>query len=273
MRAWWLSAAVLALATAAVFPQTSGLMEQAHSQQQSDAMIEPDVLDALEQDAEVAVLISLPPPAASLADVGLTEMRDNTAEGQAQDPQPSSYTVTIESVSVAVGDTGSVNVEMVDISGPQIAWDARITYDLSIVSVVECIAVGDSTCDPAYRGDAVRVLGLNEAGLAQDSVLASITFRCESTGDTALTVTSQLLTIEQGPRIETRDGVIVCQDAAEPDGSASPPSTVEPTLPAMGGGAPSDNPLVNRFIYYALMATAVALLAATGAIRVRAGHS
>ena len=51
---------------------------------------------------------------------------------EAQDPQESSYTITIESVSVAVGDTGSVNVEMVDISGPQTAWDVRITYDPSI---------------------------------------------------------------------------------------------------------------------------------------------
>ena len=191
---------------------------------------------------------------------------------EAQDPQESSYTITIESVSVAVGDTGSVNVEMVDISGPQTAWDVRITYDPSIVSVVECIAVGDSTCDPAYRGDAVRVLGLNEGGVSQNSVLASITFRCESAGDTALTVTSQLLTIEQGPRIDTRDGVIVCLDAAEPHESASPASTVEPTLPTTGGRAPSDNAHLNRLIY-ALMATAVALLAATGAIRVRAGHS
>ena len=62
MRVWPRAIAVLSLATAAAaFAQPGGLMERAQSQQPG-AIIQPDVLDALQEDSEVAVLISLPLP-------------------------------------------------------------------------------------------------------------------------------------------------------------------------------------------------------------------
>ena len=86
MRACLRSAVVLALVTAAaVFPQPGGLMERAQSQQPG-AIIQPDVLDALHEDSEVAVLISLPLPPAPLADVSLAEMQQNTSQPVARRP-------------------------------------------------------------------------------------------------------------------------------------------------------------------------------------------
>ena len=73
-----LAALVVFLATA-VLLQLARFTDRAQSQQ-SVGVIQPDVLEALQQDSEVAVFISLAPPAALLANVSIDEMRQNTAD-------------------------------------------------------------------------------------------------------------------------------------------------------------------------------------------------
>ena len=97
--------------------------------------------------------------------------------------------VQVGSASIAPGAEGSVAVQALDIADPGLgAWSIDITYDAAVVTAVDCDASAGGVCNPAYDSDTVRVVGANASGLEGDSELASISFRCDVEGTSALDI-------------------------------------------------------------------------------------
>ena len=73
------------------------------------------------------------------------------------------------------------------------AWTIDITFDTSVVSVAECDPVlSTAVCNPAYEDDTVRVVGAS-LGIESEAVLGRITFLCDQAGESALTVSIDVL--------------------------------------------------------------------------------
>src|SRR3990170_7183430 len=69
-------------------------------------------------------------------------------------------TVTIGSLSVGVGQEGTVSPRALDISEPGLgAWTIDIVYDPEVVSATDCSAEHGGVCNEAYRNNTVRVNG------------------------------------------------------------------------------------------------------------------
>ena len=110
------------------------------------------------------------------------------------EPGPDSPTVSISSPSVDVGSEGDAVVEVVYDLTPGIgAWTIDITFDPNIVSVAECDSVlSTAVCNPAYDADTVRIVGAS-LGIESEAVLARITFVCDQAGESALTISIDVL--------------------------------------------------------------------------------
>ena len=143
-----------------------------------------------------------------------------------------SVTIRIESVVSEVGAEATVAVEAKDISGSLDAWDILISYDPDVAAAVSCTVHAGGVCDAESDAGMVEVISLDSAGLVSDTVLATVTFRCENEGTTDLSLTNQLGGLPDiVPEVETKNGVITCQQGAQATSPSSLPST------GMGGGA------------------------------------
>ena len=149
----------------------------------------------------IAVLLAV-----ALMAVGFTSAR-------AQQIDTISYTIVVGSLSMNLGQEGQVELRIVDIGGGANAWWIDLIYDPDIVSVVECAPIGNSVCEADRRPSTLVVSGASATGLVEDTTLATITFRCEETGTSPLSLIlnfgiSGIVDVDFDVR--TEDGAITC---------------------------------------------------------------
>lgn len=150
-----------------------------------------------------------------------------------------SYVLSIGSLSLDVGQEGSVDLEVTNIHGAIGVWTIDIVYDPHIVVPVECAPLKNSVCDLRRADNIVRVVGASATGLVADTTLATIKFRCSGAGSSPLSLSPETGTIpELIVEVQTEDGVITCAERPEPTGTETAMTTATPLpqLPATGGG-------------------------------------
>ncbi len=139
-------------------------------------------------------------------------------------------TIGIASRSVAVGEQGTVTLDVADFPHLLGAWMIDIEYDPVTVQPVKCVAEYGGLCDLEHGETSLRVTSASAEGLTGDFSLASIGFTCESEGLSAVTIA--LPTWGVGtvgfppPPPEILDGSITCVD----------PPVDASELPATGTG-------------------------------------
>jgi hypothetical protein len=146
--------------------------------------------------------------------------------------------VVVDSATIAVGETGTVDVSALDMADPGLgAWSLNVVYDPGVIEADGCTAQNGSVCNPAFAADTVRISGATAQGMPGDSVLASIGFRCTQVGSSALTLTVD--TLADGTPGDPQDidaaivnGSVLCAVPATP---TTPPPAPTPT-PGGGGG-------------------------------------
>ncbi len=98
--------------------------------------------------------------------------------------------IRIGSHEAVVGGDVTVTLEAVDIPVRSAlgAWVVDVTYDTSVVSLLECDARQGGICIPEFGDDTLRVTGASAAGLPGTTTLADIVFGCSRAGTTDLAV-------------------------------------------------------------------------------------
>ena len=95
--------------------------------------------------------------------------------------------VSIDSVTVAAGEQGTVDLSALGIQAPGLgAWTVDVVYDDSVVTPVACAPHAVAFCNLEFAPNTVRVTGARASGLQGDITLAGITFECFREGGTTL---------------------------------------------------------------------------------------
>ena len=168
--------------------------------------------------------------------------------------------IRIGSYEAVVGDDVTVTLEAVDIPPPGLgAWTVDITYDASVVSLLECDARQGGICIPEFGDDTLRVTGASAGGLTGTDTLAEIVFVCSRAGTTDLEVILSFgfaFVVDDPPSLPNPDsGAIICTE----------PSSVPPTqLPSTGAAKPQT---ANAPVAVPLAALGAVLLVAALAAR------
>ena len=144
--------------------------------------------------------------------------------------------ITIESVVSSVGQEVEADLEAQDIEGALDAWFIVVSYDPDVASVLNCTPHAGGVCEVDSAASLVRVVSIDSAGLQEDTVLATLTFRCEAEGASDLSLRSELGGVPENVReVETVDGTIACRESdtatATPEEAASAVA-----LPSTGTG-------------------------------------
>ena len=187
--------------------------------------------------------------------------------------------VEIGSLSLNLGDEGSVELTAHNSADPLGAWDIELSYDPTIVSVLECVPMNESICNPQPGSGSIRVTGASATGFIGDVTLATITLRCDSEGESPLALMLIVFGEAIGfpPTVESSDGNVVC-NTAEPTPTAAEPTptasdapesaaTPIPVLPETGTGSTSSLGIDLGWFIAALAATGTAALATLGILR------
>lgn len=157
---------------------------------------------------------------------GGTASPDGEAAGAT--PGPDAPVVSVGSASLAVGEGGSVDLEVTGFPAPGLgAWTIDIAYDPAVITVVDCPAFAGSVCNPEYDDTTVRVAGAAAFGHEGDTVLASVEFTCAAAGSSPLAIAIDVLadaTVgDPQPVVAAiEDGEITCAEEEE-----APPPTAE----------------------------------------------
>lgn len=160
-----------------------------------------------------------------------------------------SFTVSIDSAAMDVGEERFVQLRLTDVVGAVGAWQIDIAYDPSVTSVIECIALANSVCNPNATQRSVRVAGANAAGLTDDRTLAVLSFRCDSAGTSPLTLEVAVgAAIPIAFEVDTRDGSITCEEPSAAPATSTPSATPTFSLPAAGSADLSDRAQLGRLI-------------------------
>ena len=148
--------------------------------------------------------------------------------------------IRIGSYEALVGDEVTAVLEAVDIPEPGLgAWAVNVSYDASVVSLLDCEPRQGGICNLEYEDDTLRVTGASAGGLAGTATLAEIAFVCSRAGSTDLAVSLSIggsFPVGDVPSFpDPVSGAITCVE----------PSSVPPEqLPATGTAAPqADLPL------------------------------
>lgn len=145
-------------------------------------------------------------------------------------------TVTVGSLSLSVGQEGTVSLRALDVGEPGLgAWTIDIVYDPEIASATDCTAQHGGICNEAYRNNTVRVNGIDVYGLTGDVALATLDFSCKAAGETGLSVVLTVLadSTPGGPQpidAAVANGSVTCSEEPQP--------TPTPTLPEPPGSLP-----------------------------------
>jgi hypothetical protein len=161
--------------------------------------------------------------------------------------------VRITSETTPPGTEGTVELSATDIAEPGLAaWSIDVEYDPAILTAVSCEAAPGGVCNPAFTSNSVRIAGAVASGLVGDSVLGTITFRCNPEGgeSTLRPVIRDLADATLGGPVQIaadrQGGTFICKvhveeatstprrNTATPGPTSTPPSP--PELPDAGGG-------------------------------------
>ena len=146
--------------------------------------------------------------------------------------------VSIGRATVGAEGQASVTLEALNIGAPGLgAWTIDVLYDPEVVTPLECSPHPSSFCNPSFAADTVRVIGASGNGLAGDTTLATITFRCESEGVSALTLSVRVLADAtpgdlQDISANTEHGNVACI-AASVAPTATPPAPAPTEAPPL----------------------------------------
>ena len=137
--------------------------------------------------------------------------------------------IRIGSNSGAVGEEVTVTLEAVDVPPPGLgAWQVDVSYDASVVSLLDCEPRPGGICNLEYEDHTLRVAGASAAGLP-GFPLADIVFECSRAGTTDLEVSATFYGTslpEDTPSFpDPVSGTITCTD-------------LPAELPSTGGGDP-----------------------------------
>lgn len=114
---------------------------------------------------------------------------DGGAGGQPT-PAPDAPTLAVGSASLEVGESGSVDLEVLGFPAPGLgAWTMDIAYDPAVITVGTCEPFSGSVCNPAYDDTTVRIAGATAFGHEGDTPLATIEFTCDAAGSSPLVLT------------------------------------------------------------------------------------
>lgn len=195
-----------------------------------------------------------------------------------------SGTVSVDSITVAPGEEGSVDVAALGVTSPGLgAWEMDVTYDPTVVSVVSCSPQAGSLCNANFASNKVRIVGASASGLLGNTTLASITFECDTEDSSTLSLDVEVLadaTLGEPEPISysLQNGAVTCSSVEPPVIPPSPtvPAGEEPTatdvtpagLPDSGTGGGSDSGSLGWLIGITAGA-ALAAIAGFGALRLR----
>ena len=157
----------------------------------------------------------------------LTWVRSMPTTAQAAEPglemSLSAPTVSVGSLSLSnVGDQGKVNVEALKIGQPGLgSWTMDVSYDPAVVSLISCapasIGGAFNDCNDAFAADTLRIVGFVGGGLIGDTMLGSLTFRCESAGISSIVINTETFVFvdstpgnPQAINADIQDGSISC---------------------------------------------------------------
>jgi hypothetical protein len=158
-------------------------------------------------------------------------------------------TVSVGSLSLSVGGQGSLDLRALNMAPPGLGvWTIDVVYDPAVVSVVSCNAMVGGACNPALDSITIRDTGATASGLIGDTTLASITFHCDQTGVSPLTINIVLLadgTIGNPQPINAaiQNGSVTCGPTPTPCGTGGcPTATSTPTATATPTRTPTGTP-------------------------------
>ena len=145
--------------------------------------------------------------------------------------------VTIDSVTLPVGSTGSVEVRALNLPEPGLGyWTIDVSFDPSIVSIVACReSMANSVCNPAFPEDRVRFTGAAAVGFIGEVGLGVIDLRCIEVGSSPLTIMAAVFadatTGDPHPMdYTTEEGKVSCTAAVpSPTRTRTATSTPSPT--------------------------------------------
>lgn len=173
-------------------------------------------------------------------------------------------TIQIGSLSMAVGEEGAVDLDALAMAAPGLgAWTVDVAYDPAIVTAVACVPASGGVCNADFDATTVRATGANADGLDGDSTLATVTYRCEAEGTSALDLTVQVLvdaTVGDPQAISAAvvNGSVTCGAALV---AATP--TPDSGLPTAGGGYfGTDGPSAITWLIAGLIGAGIAWLIA-----------
>jgi hypothetical protein len=128
--------------------------------------------------------------------------------------------VGVGSLTRGVGQQGQVALEVTDVTELG-AWTVDVSYDPSIISLVDCEAEEGGLCNPAYRDNMLRTNGVAVRGLDGDVLLATIDIACENVGTSELAVSLSVFadTTPGGPQpisANISNGSVTCTSEPQP---------------------------------------------------------
>ncbi len=111
------------------------------------------------------------------------------------EPGLDSPTVSLGSVTAAVGETGQVVLDVLNFEAPGLgAWTFDVSYDTSILTLTDCEPQQESSvCNPEFDDDKLRIVGATGTGLEGDTEIGRLTFQCDEAGESALVLSVQTL--------------------------------------------------------------------------------
>lgn len=102
-------------------------------------------------------------------------------------------TIRAGSGSTAVGTQRAIDIDSLAMAAPGLgAWAINITYDPSIVTPVDCSGL-TAACNLHFNANTIRLAGASAQGLLGDRTIATVTFRCDAPGTSALGVSFDTL--------------------------------------------------------------------------------
>ena len=187
-----------------------------------------------------------------------------------------SHALTVGDATAAVEEMATVDVGAHDMPEPGLgSWLVDVTYDPAIVSVVSCASEESVDCTvDVVAENTVRFVGFVVGdGLVGDTLLGSITFTCDAEGESALTIDTETLDLNDATLGDpapiggtVSDGSVTCsteptEEPTEEPTVGSPPLGTGP----LGGGSNG----VSVWLIAALAGAGFAALAGFGALRLR----
>ena len=172
-------------------------------------------------------------------------------------------TVDVQDGSAAPGAEGTVEIWALGVGGEGLgAWTVDISFDVSVITAVDCSAEQGGVCNADFGLGMVRVTGASAGGLDGDTLLGSITFECgDDEGSSDLTVSINVFadaTVgdpqDLNPTIS--DGTFDCEEAV-----TGPP--------VVGTGPVSGSSSLSWLVALLAVAGAAGLAAGYGVLRLR----